>query len=68
MMRMVALRLLLTLPILLGVSIVAFVLMRALPGDFAQASAGTTTIIREARSALDFEARRYAGSRPSRRP
>ena len=40
MMRMVALRLLLTLPILLGVSIVAFVLMRALPGDFAQASAG----------------------------
>ena len=48
MMRMVALRLLLTLPILLGVSIVAFVLMRALPGDFAQASAGTTTISPEA--------------------
>jgi peptide/nickel transport system permease protein len=46
--RMVALRLLLTLPILLGVSIVAFVLMRALPGDFAQASAGTTTISPEA--------------------
>jgi peptide/nickel transport system permease protein len=34
-------RLALTLPILLGVSIVAFVLMRALPGDFAQAAAGT---------------------------
>ncbi|MFM8990577.1 MAG: ABC transporter permease, partial [Alphaproteobacteria bacterium] len=48
MMRMVALRLLLTLPILLGVSIVAFALMRALPGDFAQASAGTTTISPEA--------------------
>jgi peptide/nickel transport system permease protein len=43
-MRMVALRLVLTIPILLGVSIVAFGLMRALPGDFAQASAGTTTI------------------------
>jgi peptide/nickel transport system permease protein len=42
--RMVVMRLLLTLPILLGVSLVAFVLMRALPGDFAQASAGTSTI------------------------
>ena len=29
-------------PILLGVSVVAFLLMRALPGDFVQASAGTT--------------------------
>jgi len=48
MMRMVALRLALTLPILLGVSIVAFALMRALPGDFAQASAGTTSISPEA--------------------
>ena len=48
MMRMVVTRLLLTLPILLGVSLVAFVLMRALPGDFAQASAGTTTISAEA--------------------
>ncbi|MCW3473977.1 ABC transporter permease [Limobrevibacterium gyesilva] len=45
---MVAVRLALTLPILLGVSIVAFVLMRALPGDFAQASAGTTAISAEA--------------------
>lgn len=42
--RMIVTRLLLTLPILLGVSLVAFVLMRALPGDFAQASAGTSTI------------------------
>jgi peptide/nickel transport system permease protein len=48
MMRMVALRLALTLPILLGVSMVAFALMRALPGDFAQASAGTTMISAEA--------------------
>ncbi|MBM3524582.1 MAG: ABC transporter permease, partial [Alphaproteobacteria bacterium] len=46
--RMVVTRLLLTVPILLGVSIVAFVLMRALPGDFAQASAGTTSISAEA--------------------
>ena len=48
MIRMVAVRLLLTVPILLGVSLVAFVLMRALPGDFAQASAGTSTISAEA--------------------
>lgn len=48
MIRMVAGRLALTLPILLGVSIVAFVLMRALPGDFVQASAGTTSISAEA--------------------
>ena len=47
MLRMVAVRLALTLPILLGVSIVAFVLMRALPGDFVQASAGTTAISAE---------------------
>ena len=48
MLRMVGVRLALTLPILLGVSLVAFVLMRALPGDFAQASAGTTSISAEA--------------------
>ncbi|MCX7383380.1 MAG: ABC transporter permease [Alphaproteobacteria bacterium] len=48
MIRMIALRLGLTLPILLGVSVIAFVLMRALPGDFAQASAGTSTISAEA--------------------
>ena len=41
MIRLVVVRLGLTLPILLGVSVVAFALMRALPGDFAQASAGT---------------------------
>lgn len=46
--RMVALRLVLMVPILLGVSVIAFVLMRALPGDFAQASAGTSTISPEA--------------------
>ncbi len=41
-MRRVALvRLAWAVPILLGVSLVAFVLMRALPGDFAQAMAGT---------------------------
>lgn len=48
MIRFAALRLGLMLPILLGVSVVAFVLMRALPGDFAQASAGTTAISAEA--------------------
>ena len=48
MIRMLAIRLVLTLPILLGVSIVGFVLMRALPGDFAQASAGTTAISAQA--------------------
>ena len=48
MIRLVALRLALMLPILFGVSIVAFTLMRALPGDFAQASAGTTAISAEA--------------------
>ncbi len=47
MIRMVATRLALTLPILLGVSIVAFVLMRTLPGDFVQASAGTTAVSEE---------------------
>lgn len=31
-------------PILLGVSVVAFALMRALPGDFVQAAAGTTEL------------------------
>jgi peptide/nickel transport system permease protein len=41
---MVVVRLALMLPILLGVSIVAFVLMRALPGDFAQAAAGTNFV------------------------
>lgn len=48
MIQLVLIRLAWTLPILLGVSVVAFVLMRALPGDFAQAAAGTTTISPEA--------------------
>jgi peptide/nickel transport system permease protein len=61
MFRMVAVRLALTLPILLGVSIVAFVLMRALPGDFAQASAGTTAISPEA---LDTIRRNLGLDRP----
>ncbi len=46
--RMIAIRLALMLPILLGVSVVAFVLMRALPGDFALAAAGTTAVSPEA--------------------
>ena len=46
--RLVLIRLAWMLPILLGVSVVAFVLMRALPGDFAQASAGTTELAPEA--------------------
>ena len=61
MIRMVGVRLGLTLPILLGVSIVAFVLMRALPGDFAQASAGTTAISAEA---LDVIRRNLGLDRP----
>jgi len=46
--RLVLIRLAWMLPILLGVSVVAFLLMRALPGDFAQASAGTTELAPEA--------------------
>jgi peptide/nickel transport system permease protein len=46
--RLVLVRLALTVPILLGVSIIAFGLMRALPGDFAQAAAGTTAMSPEA--------------------
>ncbi|MEO8855471.1 MAG: ABC transporter permease [Burkholderiaceae bacterium] len=42
--RMVLVRLAWMVPILLGVSVVAFVLMRALPGDFVQAAAGTSTV------------------------
>ena len=42
--RMVLVRLALTAPILLGVSMVAFALMRMLPGDFAEAAAGTTSV------------------------
>lgn len=48
MIRLVLVRLAWTVPILLGVSVVAFALMRALPGDFAQAAAGTTEVSPEA--------------------
>ena len=44
MMRVVASRLAWTLVILLGVSFTAFMLMRALPGDFAVAAAGTQVV------------------------
>lgn len=50
--RMVAVRLVLMLPILFGVSVVAFVLMRALPGDFVLASAGTTALSPDALATL----------------
>ncbi len=50
--RMILVRLALTLPILFGVSIAAFVLMRALPGDFAVAAAGTTSVSPEALAAI----------------
>ena len=46
--RLVLTRLAWMFPILLGVSVVAFLLMRALPGDFVQASAGTTELSNEA--------------------
>ena len=44
MLRMILVRLALTVPLLLGVSIIAFGLMRALPGDFVLAAAGTTSV------------------------
>jgi peptide/nickel transport system permease protein len=44
MMRMVLIRLVWTVAILLGVSFIAFVLMRELPGDFALAAAGAQNI------------------------
>ena len=59
--RMVLARLGWMLPILFGVSVVAFVLMRALPGDFAQASAGTTEL---APDALDTIRRGLGLDRP----
>lgn len=59
--RMVLVRFAWTLAILLGVSFVAFLLMRALPGDFAQAAAGTTSIGSEA---LDNQRRALGLDRP----
>ncbi len=53
--RVVLVRLAWMLPILLGVSMVAFALMRALPGDFAQAAAGTADISPEALDAIRRE-------------
>lgn len=44
MLRTVLVRLAWTLAILFAVSFIAFMLMRALPGDFAQAAAGTSSI------------------------
>jgi peptide/nickel transport system permease protein len=42
--RLILIRLALAVPILLGVSIAAFVLVRLLPGDFAQTAAGVTDV------------------------
>ncbi len=50
--RQVLVRFAWMLPILLGVSVVAFALMRALPGDFVQAAAGTTELTPEAVNTL----------------
>lgn len=47
MMRLILTRLAWTVAILLGVSFVAFMLVRALPGDFAQAAAGAQNIAPE---------------------
>jgi len=52
MIRIVLVRLAWMVPILFGVSVVAFALMRALPGDFVQASAGTTDLSPEALETL----------------
>ncbi len=51
-MRVVASRLAWTLVILLGVSFIAFMLMRALPGDFAVAAAGTQVVAPEVLEAI----------------
>ena len=59
--RVVLVRLAWMLPILLGVSVVAFALMRALPGDFAQASAGTSELTP---AALDTIRRNLGLDRP----
>lgn len=48
MLRLFLFRLALAVPILLGVSIAAFVLVRLLPGDFAQTAAGASDVTAEA--------------------
>ncbi|MCL4187804.1 MAG: ABC transporter permease [Rhodobacteraceae bacterium] len=53
--RLVAVRLVWTAAILLGVSVVAFVLMRALPGDFAIAAAGAQFVQAEVLEAIRRE-------------
>jgi peptide/nickel transport system permease protein len=53
--RLVAVRLVWTAAILLGVSVVAFVLMRALPGDFAIAAAGAQFVPAEVLEAIRRE-------------
>lgn len=53
--RVVLARLAWMVPIVLGVSLVAFMLMRALPGDFAQAAAGTADVSHEALDAIRRE-------------
>jgi peptide/nickel transport system permease protein len=58
---MILVRLALTVPILLGVSIVAFGLMRALPGDFVLAAAGTTSVSQEV---IDTTRRQLGLDRP----
>ncbi|MBL8687856.1 MAG: ABC transporter permease [Rhodospirillaceae bacterium] len=58
---MILVRLALTVPILLGVSIVAFGLMRALPGDFVLAAAGTNTVSQEV---IDTTRRQLGLDRP----
>jgi peptide/nickel transport system permease protein len=45
--RLVLIRFALAVPILLGVSVAAFALMRLLPGDFAQAAAGSANVSTE---------------------
>jgi len=53
--RVLLVRLAWMVPILFGVSLVAFTLMRALPGDFAQAAAGTADVSPEALDAIRRE-------------
>ena len=52
MMRVVLTRFAWTLVILLGVSFIAFMLMRALPGDFAIAAAGSQSVAPEVLDAI----------------
>ncbi|MEZ5783982.1 MAG: ABC transporter permease [Rhizobiaceae bacterium] len=53
--RLIIVRLAWTFAILLGVSFIAFILMRALPGDFVLAAAGTTSVSAEALDGMRAE-------------